>query len=233
MQTLNEKDLFDILADEEREDHNNLIFVISQSTNYDLSKVSSFNRFSNCKFEGERIDFSNWSVTADSDLQPSFHFKNCELFNAIYFKDCFVQELNFSEISGTIKNLHLASMKIGFFHFQSEKNPEQQIFNEINLTINNCEIEYNIDFLNLKSKGNLLILDSKIELLKIHNSTFERIDIDKNKFKNEFQFTSCLEVFCSECSMSSIKVTNPNSPSSVFVVSSAYSLPNLIIFAIA
>ncbi|RKS42524.1 hypothetical protein BC962_3249 [Gillisia mitskevichiae] len=190
MRTLNEKDLFDILADEEREDHNNLIFVISQSTNYDLSKVSSFNRFSNCKFEGERIDFSNWSVTADSDLQPSFHFKNCELFNAIYFKDCFVQELNFSEISGTIKNLHLASMKIGFFHFQGEKKPEQQIFDEINLTINNCEIEYNIDFLNLKSKGNLLILESKIELLKIHNSTFERIDIDKNKFKNEFQFTS-------------------------------------------
>lgn len=190
MQTLNEKDLFKLLADEEREEHKNLIFEISQSTNFDLSKVGSYNKFTDCIFRGERIDFSNWSVTADSDLQPSFHFEKCELLNPVFFKDCFVQELSFSQISGIVKNLHLASMKMGFFHFQSDRKSEEENDSEINITINNCEIEYNIDFLHLRSNGNLLILHSIVEHVKIHDCKFGRIDIDHNKFSTEFQFTS-------------------------------------------
>lgn len=189
MQTINEKDLYKLLADEFQENHEDLIIEISESTDFDLSKVSLYNKFTNCKFQGARIDFINRSVTADSDLKPSFNFENCELLNDFYFKDSFIQELNFTEISGTIKNFHLASMKMDFFHFHCAEKLIEDPVNEINIIVNNCNIEYSVDFLHLKSVGNLMILESEIERVKIHNCAFKRIDIDNNTFKKEFQFT--------------------------------------------
>lgn len=189
MKNISENDLLKILADEEQEEHHDLIIEISESTEFDLSRLSSYNKFKNCKFQGQRIDFINRNITADSDLRPSLHFENCELLNIFYFKDSFIQELNFTEISGTIKNLNLASMKMDFFHFHCSDRSKKVASSEINIVINNSNIEYSIDFLHLKSVGNLMIRESEIQRVKIHDCAFERIDIERNKFKKEFQFT--------------------------------------------
>lgn len=190
MEEINKKDFLELLSSENHSEHSNLIINFEEVTNVNLSNVTLSNKFKNCKFQGKRVDFLNLNLSEELELLHFFGFDDCEFNNDIYFKDCNLQEIKFSNISKSIKNLHLAPKKLGYFHFECIKNTEQEIFNDINITIHNCEIVNSLDFLNLKSSKNLLISSCKINSVKIHNCAFKRIDVDHNEFSTEFQFTS-------------------------------------------
>lgn len=189
MEEINEIQFKELLASTDISEYNNLLIKFENLTNVNLKEVTLSNYFKNCKFIGKRVDFMNLSIEENSDLFHFFNFDNCEFENDVYFKDCFIQEIKFSNISKPIKNFHLAAKKLGYFTFQCSENLEQEIVNEINITIHNCEIVNFLDFLRLKSTGNLLISHSKINQFKIHNSKFTRVDIDNCNFSSDFQFT--------------------------------------------
>lgn len=189
MEELNEIDFLELLSSTQISEYSDLIINFENITNINLNEVTLSNKFKNCKFTGKRVDFMNLSITEESDLTHFFSFDDCEFENDIYFKDCFLQELKFFNISKSIKKLHLAPKKIGYFTFKCAESLKREILNEINITIHNCEIVNFLDFLHLKSTGNLLITGCKIKRVKIHDCKFNRIDIDHNNFATDFQFT--------------------------------------------
>ncbi len=189
MEEINEQRFKELLASTEISEHNDLLINLDNVTNVNLNDVTLSNKFKNCKFTGKRVDFMNLSLEDNSELTHFFSFDNCEFENDVYFKDCFVQEIKFSNISKPIKNLHLAPKKLGYFTFECSESLDREIINEINITIHNCEIVKFLDFLHLKSTGNLLISRCKINRVKIHDSKFKRIDIDHSNFTSDFQFT--------------------------------------------
>ncbi len=189
MEEINEKDFLKLLASENHSEHIGLIINFESATNVNLSKVTLSNKFKNCRFQGKRVDFLNPNLSEQSDLTHFFWFDDCEFENDVYFKDCFLQEIKFSNISKPIKNLHLAPKKLGYFYFECVESLEQEIISDINIIIHNCEIVKYLDFLHLKSSGKLLITGCEINSVKIHDCAFDRIDIDHNNFSTEFQFT--------------------------------------------
>ncbi|WP_303318538.1 hypothetical protein Q4Q34_04315 [Flavivirga abyssicola] len=189
MEEIAEKEFIELLYSENFSEFTDLLINFENVTNVDLNKVTLSNKFKNCKFKGERVDFMNLGVLAEFNLTHYFSFDDCEFENDIYFKDCAVQEIKFSNISKPIKNLHLAPKRLGYFTFECAESLDEKIFNEINITIHNCEIIKFLDFLHLKSTGNLIISHCKINRVKIHDSKFKRIDIDHCNFASDFQFT--------------------------------------------
>jgi hypothetical protein len=189
MEEINEQRFKELLASTEISEHNDLLVNIENVTNVNLNEVTLSNKFKNCKFTGKRVDFMNLSLDDNSELIHFFSFDNCEFENDVYFKDCALQELRFLNISKSVKNLHLAPKKLGYFTFECSENLEQEILNEINITIQRCEIVNYLDFLHLKSSGNLMITGCEIKRVKIHDCAFKRVDIDKSKFSTDFQFT--------------------------------------------
>ncbi|WP_417364493.1 hypothetical protein [Galbibacter sp.] len=189
MEEINEKEFKRRLASTEISEHNDLLINFQNVTNVNLNKITLSNKFKNCKFTGKRLDFMDLSIGEASELTHTFKFDDCEFENDVFFKDCAVQEIRFINISKPVKNLHLAPNKLGYFTFQCAESLEEEVSNDINITIHNCEIVKYLDFLHLKSNGNLLISGCKINKVKIHNSKFKRVDIDHSKFKNDFQFT--------------------------------------------
>jgi len=189
MEEINEQQFKNRLASTEVSEHNDLLINFENVTNVNLNKITLSNKFKNCKFKGSRVDFMDLSIGEATELTHSFSFDNCEFENDVYLKDCAVQEIRFENISKPIKNLHLTPNRIGYFTFQCAENLEKELENEINITIHNCEIVNYLDFLHLKSTGNLLISGCKINRVKIHDSKFKRIDIDHCDFASDFQFT--------------------------------------------
>lgn len=189
MEEINEKQFKTRLSSKKISEHNDLIINFENVTNVDLNEVTLSNKFKNCIFKGSRVDFMNWRIGEASDPTHFFSFDNCEFENDVYFKDCAVQEIKFTNISKPVKNLHLAPNKLGYFTFQCAENLKDEVVNEINITIHNCEVVKFIDFLHLKSTGNLLISGCKINSVKIHNSKFKTIGIDHCNFASDFQFT--------------------------------------------
>lgn len=189
MKQINENDFLKLLAAENQSEHTDLIVDFKNATEIDLSNVTLLNKFRNCKFQGKRIDFLNQNLSEKSDISHSFRFDNCEMQNDVYFKDCFLGEISFSNASKPIKNLHLAPNKLDYFYIEGVDNDNPEINEFINIIIHNCEITNYLDFLRLKSTGNLLITGCNIKRVKIHNCEFQRIDIDHCKFDSEFQFT--------------------------------------------
>ena len=189
MKEINELKFKELLASTQISEHKDFLINFENATNVNLNEVTLSNKFKNCKFKGKRIDFTNLSLKPNSDLTHCFSFDNCEFENDVYFKDCYFQEIKFSNISKPVKNLHLAPKKLGYFTFECSDSFNQEILNEINITIHNCEIINYLDFLHLKSTGNLLIIGCQIKRAKIHDCAFKRIDIDHNKFSTDFQFT--------------------------------------------
>jgi hypothetical protein len=189
MEEINEIQFKELLASTEVSEYNDLLINFENVTNVNLNEVTLSNKFKNCKFTGKRVDFMNLNLEVNSELTHFFSFDDCEFENDVFFKDCFLQEIKFINISTPIKNLHLVPKKIGYFTFECAENLEQENLNEINITIHNCEIVKYLDFLHLKSSGTLLITGCKINRVKIHDSKFKRIDIDHCKFESDFQFT--------------------------------------------
>ncbi|WP_237276829.1 hypothetical protein [Tenacibaculum ovolyticum] len=189
MEEINEIRFFELLTSTKSTEYTNLLINFENPTNINLNDVTLVNKFECCKFTGERVDFMNLSLLEDDELTHSFSFDNCEFENVVYFKDCFLQEICFLNISKPIKKIHLGVRKLGCFTFECAENFEQEIFNDINIVIHNCENISFLDFLHLKSTGDLMIIGCGIDRVKIHNSAFNRIDIDDNKFSTEFQFT--------------------------------------------
>lgn len=140
MEEINEKEFKNRLASTEVSEHNDLLINFQNVTNVYLNKITLSNKFKNCKFIGKRVDFMDLSIGEASELTHTFRFDDCEFENDIFFKDCAVQEIRFLNISKPIKNLHLAPKKLGYFAFECSESLEQEILNEINITIHNCEI---------------------------------------------------------------------------------------------
>ncbi|WKB80377.1 hypothetical protein QYR09_11510 [Cellulophaga lytica] len=189
MEEINQKEFISRLTSKEISEHNDFIINFQNVTNVNLNEITLSNKFKNCKFIGERVDFMDLSIGEASELTHKFKFDDCEFENDVFFKDCAVSEIRFINISKPVKNLHLAPNKLGYFTFECAENLEEEILNKINITIHNCEIVNFMEFLHLKSSGNLLISRCKINRVKIHNSKFKRIDIDHCNFKNDFKLT--------------------------------------------
>jgi hypothetical protein len=189
MEEINENEFINRLASTEISEHNDLLINFQNVTNVNLNEITLSNKFKNCKFIGKRVDFMNLSFGEATELTHTFRFDDCEFENDIFFKDCAIQEIRFINISKPVKNLHLAPNKLGYFTFECSENLEQEILNEINITIHKCKIVNYLDFLHLKSSGNLMISGCEIKRVKIHDCTFKRVDIDKSKFSTDFQFT--------------------------------------------
>lgn len=189
MKKINEEDFLNLLTSENHSEYNDLNVYFEKATYVDLSKITLSNKFKNCKFQGKRLDFLDLSSSKDSELTHYFLFDNCEFENDLNFVDCSLQEIKFSNISKPIKNLHLAPNKLGFFYFECSESLDKEIITNINITINDCKLIQYLDFLHLKSTGNLLISRCNIDTVKIHDSGFERVEINYCDFKNDFQFT--------------------------------------------
>lgn len=189
MVEINEINFLELLSSTEVSEYSDLIINFENVTYINLNDITILNKFKNCKFRGERVDFMNLSLSEESDLTHFFSFDNCEFENDVYFKSCFLQQIKFFNISKSIKKLHLAPEKLGYFSFECVESLSEEILNEINIIIHNCKAVRVLDFLHLKSKGSLLISGCEIENVKIHDCKFERVDIDYNNFSREFQFT--------------------------------------------
>ena len=189
MKSINEIEFIELLISNNHDEHFNYLVEINNSLDIELSNVTNSNKFINCKFQGKRMNFSNLLADVNDEIQHTFIFDHCEILNDVYFKNCSLAELNFINISKPIKNLHLAPKKLGYFKFECKEDLEQEISNEINITVHNCEILNYLDFLHLKSSGKLHIYSCVINRLKIHDSSFDRVDIEKSKFTSDFQFT--------------------------------------------
>src|SRR5690606_5130803 len=183
-----EKDLYELLASKERSRHSDYIFFLDNVTVIELSKISEFNHFINCKFAGNRINFIDSTLNNDSDLKHSFHFQECELENKIFFKDCHLQEIRFSNITRSIKDFHLAPKKLEYFYFECPLNFRHNIVNDINIQIHNCQNIHYLEFLHLKSRGDLMISNCIINKLNIRHSEFKSLNIEQCNFTNVFKF---------------------------------------------
>ncbi|MCD8413709.1 hypothetical protein [Tenacibaculum finnmarkense] len=188
MEEINEIHFLKLLSSKTVSEHTDFLINFKNVTSINLNQVTLSNKFINCKFKGKKVTFTNPSLD-ELELTHIFSFNDCEFENDISFTDCFIQEITFLNISKPIKKLHLGAKKIGYFTFECTENLNQEILNNINITIYNCEIVNYLEFLHLKSSGNLDILRCNINQLKIHDSKFKRIDINYNKFLKDFQFS--------------------------------------------
>jgi hypothetical protein len=189
MKRINEKQFRKILESEDVEEHYEYQIVIGQPTDIDISKISPENRFFNCSFEGERINFIDNMGTWADDPSQILNFDNCEILNPVYFKDCSLLELSFTFLNKNIENLHISAKNITFLVFKGNRNSHDY---RLSITINQTFILNTLEFSDINSTGQLLLHNSNIKETNFRNSNFGRVELTENKFTSNFNFNGTI-----------------------------------------
>ena len=117
MITINIEGLLELLHSNEHIVHTDYIIEIEKPYRVNISKITSKNRFVNCEFKGFRLDFYDVRLPEKREFEHRFEFDNCDFTNEIYFIDCNLQSLSFSNFYKSVKKLHLAKVKLMSFAF--------------------------------------------------------------------------------------------------------------------
>lgn len=180
-------DFLSLLESSEIE-HNNFHFNFQEfPVTVNLAKITIKNTFKNCKFEGKRIEFLDLRIH-NANHEHIINFDCCEILSEIYFKDCFLQELNFNNCTKTIKNVFITPTEILYLKICGNQNSE---ILDINFTINDTKIIKNFycDFINSSGSFNFIRVDT--DYFSFNNNSIKRLNIEQSKFNKTFNLALC------------------------------------------
>ena len=186
MTSINKNDFEKLLNDFENQNTiiENYIITLTDSIQIDVSRKSY--EFRNCFFKGERIDFYDFDNSNEN--KHEFHtlaFKDCEIENDLFIKECKLFQLVFQNIKISSKNFFISRSDIQNISLTG-KTGAYNIIDSLLITDMQGEA-INLDF-RLNQINNFNINDSQFDFVMINKNDFGMLHISNTKFNGETQF---------------------------------------------